>query len=120
MVDAATVEFSKNANLVKKFERNEINVSDAEDISENGPKLPYCLAGDEAFPLKEYLLRPYPGKGGLTKETNIFNYRLSRARQKIENLFGAITCHWRILRKPIIGKVETVEKIVQAIICLHN
>jgi len=24
------------------------------------------------------------------------------------------------LRKPIIAKVETVEKIVQAIVCLHN
>ncbi|XP_018405649.1 PREDICTED: uncharacterized protein LOC108782001 [Cyphomyrmex costatus] len=110
----------KECQFGKKFERNEMNVPDAENISENGPKLPYCLVGDEAFPLKEYLLQPYPGKGGLTKEKNIFNYRLSRARQKIENSFGAIACQWRILRKPIIGKVETVEKIVQAIICLHN
>lgn len=25
------------------------------------PKLPFVLVGDEAFPLKNYLLRPYPG-----------------------------------------------------------
>lgn len=27
-----------------------------------GPKLPYVLVGDEAFPLRNYLLRPYPGQ----------------------------------------------------------
>ena len=25
------------------------------------PELPFVLVGDEAFPLKNYLLRPYPG-----------------------------------------------------------
>ena len=27
----------------------------------NGPSLPFVKVSDEAFPLKEYLLRPYPG-----------------------------------------------------------
>lgn len=119
MVDAAMVEFLK-CQFGIKFDQNRMNVPNAEKISENGPKLPYCLVGDEAFPLKEYLLRPYLGRGGLTKEKNVFNYRLSRARRIIENTFGILACQWRILRKPIIGKVNTVEKIVQAIVCLHN
>ena len=25
------------------------------------PELPYVMVGDEAFPLRNYLLRPYPG-----------------------------------------------------------
>lgn len=25
------------------------------------PSLPYVMVGDEAFPLRNYLLRPYPG-----------------------------------------------------------
>ncbi|XP_071649495.1 uncharacterized protein [Temnothorax longispinosus] len=104
----------------KKFEQKKLNVPNAETIFENGPILPYCLVGDEAFPLKEYLLRPYPGRGGLNKEKNIFNYRLSRARRTIENTFGILASQWRILRKPIISTVETSEKIVQAIVCLHN
>ncbi|XP_026827841.1 protein ALP1-like [Ooceraea biroi] len=110
----------KECQFGKKFEQKKMNAPNAEVISENGPILPYCLVGDEAFPLKEYLLRPYPGRGGLTKEKNIFNYRLSRARRTIENTFGILASQWRILRKPIIAKVETVEKIVQAIVCLHN
>lgn len=52
----------------KKFEQKKLNVPNAESIFENGPILPYCLIEDEAFPLKEYLLRPYPERGELTKE----------------------------------------------------
>ena len=27
-----------------------------------GPDLPYVIVGDEAFSLKDYMLRPYPGR----------------------------------------------------------
>ena len=26
------------------------------------PSLPYVIVGDEAFPLKNYMMRPYPGR----------------------------------------------------------
>jgi len=45
------------------------------------------LIGDEAFPLKSYLLRPYPGKNKFTSEQVVYNYRLSHARRIIENTF---------------------------------
>ncbi|XP_018314018.1 uncharacterized protein, partial [Mycetomoellerius zeteki] len=83
------------------------------------PVLPYCLVGDEAFPLKLYLLRPYPGRG-LTPEKEVFNYRLSRVRRLIENTFGILVSQWRIYRKPIIANPETVVQIVKATVCLHN
>ena len=31
-----------------------------------GTVLPYVVLGDEAFPLKQYLMRPYPGRGKVT------------------------------------------------------
>ncbi|XP_039309386.1 uncharacterized protein LOC105204430 isoform X2 [Solenopsis invicta] len=81
-----------------------------------GPDLPYCIVGDEAFPLKSYLLRPYSGKNNLTAEQSIYNYRLSRARRVIENSFGILASQWRVYRKPIISSVETAMKIVQGML----
>ena len=39
----------------------------------------YRLVGDDVFPLKTYLIKPY-NSVPLTKEEKIFNYRLNRAR----------------------------------------
>lgn len=36
-------------------------------------QLPCAFVGDEAFPLKCYMMRPYPGRG-LTEVRRIFNY----------------------------------------------
>jgi hypothetical protein len=53
--------------------------------------LPYVMVGDEAFPLKPYLLKPYNAnkiRGDESKK--IFNYRVSRARRISENAFGIL------------------------------
>ena len=55
----------------------------------DGRMLPFVLVGDEAFPLKEYLMKPYPGRD-LNEERRVYNYSLSRARRVIENAFGKV------------------------------
>lgn len=64
-------------------------------------------------------MRPFPGKR-LTKEKQIFNYRLSRARRMVECAFGILTSQWRIYKRPINTSIETAENIVKATIVLHN
>ena len=81
--------------------------------------LPYYLVGDEIFPLKPWLIRPYPGKN-LTEEQRIYNYRHSRCRRVIENASGILVARWRIFLTPIRATVENVEKYVLACLCLHN
>lgn len=81
--------------------------------------LPYFLVGDEAFALKTWMLRPYPGKG-LPEDQRIFNYRLSRARRVIENAFGILSARWQIFHHPIQTSIETAECMVKAAVCLHN
>ena len=81
--------------------------------------LPYFLVGDEIFPLKTWLMRPYPGSG-LTLEGSIFNYRQSRPRRTAENTFGMWVNRWRVFHTPIIATPEHVEQLVMAAIALHN
>lgn len=110
----------KDSAIGKAFDQSRMNVPQPAAIGEAGRILPYCLVGDEAFPLKPYLLRPYSGRGGLTPERDVYNYRLSRARRVIENTFGILASQWRIYRKPIIARPENAKLMVQATVCLHN
>lgn len=80
---------------------------------------PYFYVGDPAFPLKENLMRPFPGKL-LSREKRVFNYRISRARVVIENAFGILVSRWRVLATKINCFPENAEKIVLATIVLHN
>lgn len=83
------------------------------------PDLPYIIVGDEAFPLKPYMMRPYPGRN-LPENQAVFNYRLSRARRIIENSFGIMAARWRLFRRPIIADPDRVVSYSQAAIALHN
>ncbi|KAK5648040.1 hypothetical protein RI129_002932 [Pyrocoelia pectoralis] len=104
----------RRSNLGKGFEQSRFNVPEPEN------NLPYVLVGDEAFPLTTYLMRPFPRRGHLDLTRKVFNYRLSRARRVIENAFGLLVAKWRIFQKPIIASESTINKIVQACVCLHN
>lgn len=44
----------------------------------------YAFVGEEAYPLRNDLLKPYPHRQ-LQPEQHIFNYRLSRARRVVES-----------------------------------
>ena len=84
-----------------------------------GKQTPYFIIGDEIFPLKSWLMKPY-GSRGLTTQQQVFNYRLSRARRTIENSFGILSARWRIFHQVIRADVHTVDMIVKATCCLHN
>lgn len=77
------------------------------------------IVGDDAFPLKPFLLKPY-SRRHLTREEKIFYYRLSRARRISENAFGILVSKFRIFEKPIPLSPEKVDKVVLACCALHN
>ena len=72
------------------------------NLPNEGP-MPHVIVGDEAFPLRHDLMRPYPrGKeASLPREEAIFNFRLSRAQMVVENNFGILAQEWRIFDRRI-------------------
>ena len=109
-----------NSLLGKGLESNKIQLPPDEplDCCAFSP-LPYYLLGDDIFPLKIWLIKPYLGKT-LTEEQKIYNYRLSRWRRVIENTFGILSARWRIFHRPIRATVEHMGRYVLAALALHN
>ena len=58
----------------------------ADGILQNGENVPYIFLGDDAFTLKEFMMKPFPQQG-LNEERRIYNHRHSRACRISENLF---------------------------------
>nr|CAH7763568.1 unnamed protein product [Callosobruchus chinensis] len=56
----------------------------------------------------------------LENNSMIFNYRLSRARRIIENVFGFVSARFRVLRRNIELSEQKATQIVCAVCVLHN
>lgn len=81
--------------------------------------LPYVFIGDEAFSLRKDFLKPF-AQQQLDNNRRIFNYRLSRARRIVENVFGIMAARFRVFHTAINMKLENIEKVVLACCALHN
>lgn len=108
-----------NSELANALEHREVQLPLPKMLPGSDIHFPHVFVADETFPLKPYLMRPYP-RAALQDKQQIFNYRLSRARRVIENSFGILVSRWRILRKCICNNPQNAEIIVKALVCLHN
>lgn len=90
-------------------------------INNNALNIPerYVFVADAAFPLKNYLMKPYPGHD-LTVAEKIYNYRLSRARRIVENAFGILASRFQNFGKHINLNIKNTKKVVKTCCCLHN
>lgn len=61
----------------KGFVHKTLSFPIEKEIDNKSGPIPYYAVGDEAFPLLENLMRPYPGRGKkrLPLNESIFNYR---------------------------------------------
>lgn len=110
----------RNTTLFKKLEENSLNLPNPDVLPGGHNRIPYVFVADEAFPLKDNILKPYPGSHQKGSPKRVFNYRLSRARRIVENVFGILSAVFRVLRKPMLLEPHKSENIVMACIYLHN
>jgi hypothetical protein len=106
----------KHTNLYRELENKTLNIPPPKILQiPYNVKVPYCIVGDNAFALNEYTMKSFAGnnyiRGSLER---IYNYRHSRARRVVENVFGIIASVFRVLRRPIAMDTNN------AITHLHN
>lgn len=108
----------KNSPLLEKAQRGTLFPNMNRVI--NGRDIPVLVLGDPAYPLMNWLMKPFPDNGQLRPEKSNFNYRLSRARMVVENAFGRLKGRWRILLKRIDCDLQIVPQLISACCVLHN
>ena len=90
-----------------------------EKIEEGGPYLHCFLLDDDAFALMPWIMKPY-SRRQLTREERIANYRIFRGRRVIENAFGVLLSHFRVLLGTMEQGPRVVRDIVFMCVVLHN
>ncbi|KAF0749182.1 protein ANTAGONIST OF LIKE HETEROCHROMATIN PROTEIN 1-like [Aphis craccivora] len=95
--------------LAKKMNRQSLQIPPPEFLPVFEQPLPYVFVADEAFPLSENLMRPYPKRSvTFTSTTNSRMY------------FWYISIPFSRFSKPFEIKVESVDNVVKAACVLHN
>nr|CAI5843808.1 unnamed protein product [Callosobruchus analis] len=100
----------QNTTFYEKLEDKQLHMSSDESVKKSSKILPYVFVADDAFALRIDMIKPFRQADLNSKERNLYNYRVSRARRIVENAFG------------IFGflKSKMIEAVVMASCALHN
>lgn len=114
-IDIGSYGSASDGGIFGKSALNTAIIQNRLDLPENSVTL-----GDEAFPLKDYLMKPFPRRTNQSPKECVYNYRHCRARRISENAFGILTNRFRIFSRAIFLEPNKVVKIVKACCSLHN
>ena len=103
----------------KQVTSGELNIPTEGTIPQTDIKLPFMFVSDDVFPLRDNIMKPFSHRQ-LTHEKEIFNNRLSRARNVVQASFGRIAQMWRLLHRPMDVQPNFASNVVKAITVLHN
>ena len=81
--------------------------------------MPYFIVAYYVFALRTWLMKLFTRRN-LYNEGHIFNYRLSTARQVVENAFGILANRFRCLLTIMAQEPHNVTSVVLACVTLHN
>lgn len=108
-----------NSALEPALREGTIGFPPPEPMPNDDRDMPYFLVGDDAFPLRPYLMKPFSLRY-LAREERIFNYRCSRARRVVENAFGILANRFRCLLTTMGTTPRNTVTITMGCLVLHN
>ncbi|XP_077319420.1 uncharacterized protein LOC143941255 [Lithobates pipiens] len=85
-----------------------------------GVNVGYYVPGDSAYPLQNWILKPFPDNGLLTPEKQTYNKKTSRAWVVVENAFGRLKGRWQCLLKRSDCDIKLAKSMVLTFCALHN
>lgn len=100
------------------IENDKFNMPTEINLPATNIKFPRVF-GDEAYPLKPYLMRPFPSQG-LNAATENVNNHLSRALKCIKCAFGILQAKWKLFEKDIEVSSKKAIIIIKFMYILHN
>ena len=72
----------RDCSLNRRLQEDTLNIPPPAALPNSDTILPYHLIADDAFPLKSYIMKPFPHRN-IEDDQAIYNYRLSRGRRLI-------------------------------------
>ena len=105
--------------LKEALEAATVGLPEPDPLPNDDQPMPYYIVGDDAFALKTWLMKPMPHRN-MSVEDRVFNYRLSRGRRVVENVFGLLASRFRCLLTTMPQSPERVSIITLACCVLHN
>ena len=92
-----------------------------EEVEEGLLGVLFWVAGDEAYPVSEYIIVPFPSPSStLSEEESNFNFFLSSLRINIEQAIGMLMARQRILRDGLEFSLEHCSAKMSVAMKLHN
>uniref|UniRef100_H2YLL6 DDE Tnp4 domain-containing protein n=1 Tax=Ciona savignyi TaxID=51511 RepID=H2YLL6_CIOSA len=105
-----------NSAIYKRAELGLIFPQSSTQIGE--VNLPYYIIGDSAYPLKKWVIKPYPDNADASERN--FNKKHSSARRVVEQAFGRLKQRWRSILKRCDATEKNAVKIISTCVTLHN
>ncbi|XP_064479048.1 uncharacterized protein LOC135392262 [Ornithodoros turicata] len=74
---------------------------------------------DQAFPLRQHLVKPYPDRATNTPQKQEFHTLVSGASRVVETTFGMLKARFRILHEGLEHGIDSCTTIIRACCILH-
>nr|XP_049466946.1 uncharacterized protein LOC125908303 [Anopheles coluzzii] len=88
-----------SSSLFELIRSNRLNIPPPKPLPGTTQRMPHVFIGDQGYPLKPFLLRPFPDSEDPAK--NYFNHLLSMARRCVECAFGLLVVKWLFRHSPV-------------------